>query len=179
MARKSKEVPEINAGSMADIAFLLLIFFLVTTTMDQDSGISRKLPAKPPVDDPTPPPPVKEKNIFVVLVNQSNDLLVEENPMNVEDLKEATIEFITNNDKKDNLSENPKKAVVSLRNHRLTSYDAYVAVQDQLTAAYNEVRNTIANQRFGKKFDELTKEQAKEVRKDYPMNISEAEPIKE
>ncbi|MGB1294132.1 MAG: ExbD/TolR family protein [Flavobacteriales bacterium] len=178
MARKSKEVPEINAGSMADIAFLLLIFFLVTTTMDQDSGISRKLPAKtdePPETDQV----VKEKNIFVVLVNQSNELLVEENSMKIDDLKEATVEFITNNGKKDNLSENPKKAVVSLRNHRLTNYDAYVAVQDQLTAAYNEVRNAISNQRFGKKFDELTKEQAKEVRKDYPMNISEAEPIKE
>lgn len=178
MARKSKEVPEINAGSMADIAFLLLIFFLVTTTMDQDSGISRKLPAKQ-IDEPIDPPPVKEKNIFVVLVNQSNDLLVEENPMKIDDLKDATVEFITNNGKKENLSDTPQKAVVSLRNHRLTNYDAYVAVQDQLTAAYNEVRNAIANQRFGKKFDELTIEQAKEVRKDYPMNISEAEPIKE
>lgn len=178
MARKSKEVPEINAGSMADIAFLLLIFFLVTTTMDQDSGISRKLPAKSeePLDNP---PPVKEKNIFVVLLNQNNQLLVEENPMEMDDLKEATIEFITNHGKKDNLSESPQKAVVSLRNHRLTSYDAYVSVQDQLTAAYNEVRNRIANQKFGKPFEDLSKEQSKEVRKEYPMNISEAEPIKE
>lgn len=178
MARKSKEVPEINAGSMADIAFLLLIFFLVTTTMDQDSGISRKLPAKSD-EQPIDPPPVKEKNIFVVLLNQNNQLLVEEQPMNVEDLKDATIEFITNNNKKDNLSESPQKAVVSLRNHRLTSYDSYVAVQDQLTAAYNEVRNAVASQKFGKPFDELDKEQSKEVRKEYPMNISEAEPIKE
>lgn len=178
MARKSKEVPEINAGSMADIAFLLLIFFLVTTTMDQDSGISRKLPAK--VEDlPENPPEVKQKNIFVVLVNQSNDLLVEENPMRMEDLKDATIEFITNNGKNPDLSDSPGVAVVSLRNHRLTNYDAYVAVQDQLTAAYNEVRNKIASQRFGKKFEELDKDQAKEVRKEYPMNISEAEPIKE
>ena len=178
MARKSKEVPEINAGSMADIAFLLLIFFLVTTTMDQDSGISRKLPAKSeePQDNP---PPVKEKNIFVVLLNQNNQLLVEEQPMEMDDLKEATIEFITNNGKKDNLSESPQKAVVSLRNHRLTSYDTYVSVQDQLTAAYNEVRNRVANQKFGKPFDDLDKEQTKEVRKEYPMNISEAEPIKE
>ncbi len=178
MARKSKEVPEINAGSMADIAFLLLIFFLVTTTMDQDSGISRKLPAKSDeiIKDP---PPVKEKNIFVVLLNQNNQLLVEEKLMNVDDLKNATIEFITNNGKKDNLSESPQKAVVSLRNHRLTTYDSYVAVQDQLTAAYNEVRNSIANQKFGKPYDELDKEQTKEVRKAYPMNISEAEPIKE
>ena len=178
MARKSKEVPEINAGSMADIAFLLLIFFLVTTTMDQDSGISRKLPAKN-TEEPIDPPPVKEKNIFVVLLNQNNQLLVEEQPMEIDNLKDATIEFITNNNKKDNLSESPQKAVVSLRNHRLTSYEAYVSVQDQLTAAYNEVRNNIANQRFGKPFEELTKEQSKEVRKDYPMNISEAEPIKE
>lgn len=178
MARKSKEVPEINAGSMADIAFLLLIFFLVTTTMDQDSGISRKLPAKPPIDMPEPPP-IHDRNIFIVLLNQNNQLLVEEQPMQVENLKDATIEFITNNGKKDNLSDKPEKAIVSLRNHRLTSYEAYVSVQDQLTAAYNEVRNTVSNQKFGKPYDELDKEQAKEVRKEYPMNISEAEPIKE
>lgn len=178
MARKSKEVPEINAGSMADIAFLLLIFFLVTTTMDQDSGISRKLPAKQE-ETPETPPPVHDRNIFIVLLNQNNQLLVEENPMEIDDLKEATIEFITNNGKKENLSDAPGKAIVSLRNHRLTSYDAYVSVQDQLTAAYNEVRNRVANQKFGKPFDDLDKEQSKEIRKEYPMNISEAEPIKE
>lgn len=178
MARKSKEVPEINAGSMADIAFLLLIFFLVTTTMDQDSGISRKLPPKQEEPDPNQPE-VNARNIFIVLLNQNNQLLVEERPMKMDDLKDATIEFITNNGKKSNLSDAPQKAIVSLRNHRLTSYETYVAVQDQLTAAYNEVRNGISNQRFGKPFEELTKEQAKEVRKDYPMNISEAEPIKD
>jgi biopolymer transport protein ExbD len=178
MARKSKEVPEINAGSMADIAFLLLIFFLVTTTMDQDSGISRKLPAK--VEDlPDDPPPIHDRNIFIVLLNQNNQLLVEEQPMQIDNLKDATIEFITNNGKKENLSDEPGKAIVSLRNHRLTSYEAYVSVQDQLTAAYNEVRNNVSNQKFGKPFEELNKEQSKEVRKEYPMNISEAEPIKE
>lgn len=178
MARKSKEVPEINAGSMADIAFLLLIFFLVTTTMDQDSGISRKLPAKVE-EEPVDPPVIHDRNIFIVLLNQNNQLLVEEKPMQVEDLKDATIDFITNNGKSDVLSDSPDKAIVSLRNHRLTSYDAYVSVQDQLTAAYNQVRNSISNQRFGKPFDDLTKEQIKEIRKDYPMNISEAEPIKD
>ncbi len=177
MARKSKEVPEINAGSMADIAFLLLIFFLVTTTMDQDSGISRKLPAKQD-EEPIDPPPVHDRNIFIVLLNQNNQLLVEEKPMDMDDLKDATIEFITNNGKNSTLSDEPGKAIVSLRNHRLTSYDTYVAVQDQLTAAYNQIRNSISNQRFGKPFEDLNRDQAKEIRKDYPMNISEAEPIK-
>lgn len=174
MARRA--APEINAGSMADIAFLLLIFFLVTTTMDVDKGIARKLP--PIIDDPTiKPPPIKERNVFVVLLNSNDYLFVEKDYMDIKDLRGEAKKFISNFGRLENYSENPKKAIISLQNDRGTSYEMFIAVQNELTAAYNELREEEAQKRFGKPFDELTEDQAKEVRDFYPLNISEAEPV--
>ena len=188
-----REISEINAGSMADIAFLLLIFFLVTTTMDIDTGISRKLPEK---QDPNITPPIlKEKNVFEVLVNRRNEILVEgENFMQIEDLREATIKFIDNGGGKDEngeectwcggardpeSSDHPKKAVISLQSDRGTSYGTYIAVQNELVAAYSDLRNIYANNKFGENFDDLSDEEQKVIKKDiYPQIISEAEPTK-
>lgn len=175
MARR--KTPEINAGSMADIAFLLLIFFLVTTTMNNDKGISRKLPPKSE-EEMIDPPPVKDRNIFVVLVNANNQLLVEEEFMDISMLKEATKNFVVNPNNAENLAERSDKAIVSLRNDRGTSYEMYVSVQDKLTQAYRELRDAEAQTQFGKNFEELSREDAKEIRKKIPMNISEAEPVK-
>ncbi len=165
MARR--ELQEINAGSMADIAFLLLIFFLVTTTMDTDSGIVRKLPPMPE-NDQVDDVQIKERNIFVVLVNRENQLLVEGEPMQMIDLREAAKEFIINpNDDVDLPAKEIKnfdligpmevtsKHVISLRSDRGTSYETYIAVQNELAAAYNELRNGLSMRKFGKKYDEL------------------------
>ena len=196
MARR--ETPEINAGSMADIAFLLLIFFLVTTTMDTDTGISRKLPEK---QDPDVIPPIlKEKNVFEVNVNRRNEILVEgEIYMQIGDLREATMKFIDNGggtaealskeelsvctwcegDKDPASSDHPKKAIISLQSDRGTSYATYIAVQNELVAAYSDLRNRYSNKKFGRSFDDLTGEQQKVIKKDiYPQIISEAEPTK-
>jgi len=191
MARR--ETPEINAGSMADIAFLLLIFFLVTTTMDIDTGISRKLPEK---QDPNIQPPIlKEKNVFEVLVNRRNEILVEgETFMQIDDLREAAIKFIDNGGGKDEngedctwcggardpiSSDHPKKAIISLQSDRGTSYGTYISVQNELVAAYTELRNIYANKKFGENFDDLSDEDQKVIKKDiYPQIISEAEPTK-
>ncbi|MGB0428410.1 MAG: ExbD/TolR family protein [Flavobacteriales bacterium] len=178
MARKKRDLPEINAGSMADIAFLLLIFFLVSTTMDSSYGINRKLPAKPEQLE-TNPPPIHDRNIFLISINANDELLVEEAPMNIEDLAESAKAFVMNKGQRANLSDAPTKAFVSLKNHRLTSYEMYVAVQDALTKAYKDARNEEANEMFGKEFDDLNKEDQKKVKKAIPMAISEAEPIKE
>jgi len=188
MARKSRELSEINAGSMADIAFLLLIFFLVTTTMDVDSGILRKLP--PPLDpNIPPPPPIKERNVFAVLVNMHDQLLVEGQVGSIETLKEKAKEFISNPYNKANLSERkdaynidligiyaPSKGVVSLQNDRGTSYNMYILVQNELVAAYRELRDDLAMQKFGRKYGGLNKTQIKAIRSAIPMMISEAEP---
>ncbi len=196
MARR--ETPEINAGSMADIAFLLLIFFLVTTTMDIDTGISRKLPEK---QDPNVVPPIlKEKNVFEVNVNRNDDILVEgDTYMQVKDLREAAMKFIDNGggtnadlqkdkltactwcegDKNPASSDHPKKAIISLQSDRGTSYAMYISVQNELVGAYTDLRNRYANKKFGKDFKKLKVAEQKEIQTNiYPQIISEAEPTK-
>ena len=186
MARRG--TPEVNASSMADIAFLLLVFFLVTTTMDVDSGLSRKLP--PPIEDNEEKKDIdiKERNVYVVLLNMNNALLVEGREMKIENLKEGAKEFIENPLNNENLPEKKNKdidffgnypvskGVISLQNDRGTSYKLYLQVQNELIAAYNELRNEKAMQKWGKKFDDLKKKQKKAIKKIYPQRISEAEP---
>jgi len=188
MARKKREVPEINAGSMADIAFLLLIFFLVTTTMDADKGINRMLPPWDP-DQQEEDNPIKEKNIFTVLINSNDLLLVENDYMELKDVRKGAVEFLLNNGdgtcgycqgglRDPESSDNPNKAVISLQNDRGTSYEMYIKVQNELVAAYEEVRNKLSIQRYGKPFSALTDEDAiKEIKDAFPQKISEAEPL--
>jgi biopolymer transport protein ExbD len=179
MARKKRGVPEINAGSMADIAFLLLIFFLVTTTMDVDTGIARKLPEMPPEEEPLePPPPIREKNIYTVLVNAFDQLLVEEEPMDISQLRAGAKRFLNNNGRDERSSDNPQKAIISLQNDRGTSYDMYISVQNELAAAYRELRDEEAQKQFGRNYSELVRTDKKAIRKMYPQKISEAEPKK-
>ncbi|MFW5886243.1 MAG: ExbD/TolR family protein [Bacteroidota bacterium] len=181
-----RQLPEINAGSMADIAFLLLIFFIVATTMEVDTGLLRRLP--PPVDKPEETPEIKERNVFVVLVNKNNDLLVEGERTHLSELKDKTIEFLLNPKNKDNLPEKKQmnveffgtvmvpQGVISLQNDRGTNYETYIKVQDALLAAGNEVRDRFSYEKFGKPFDELTSKQQKAITSRIPVMISEAEP---
>ncbi len=206
MARRA--TPEVNAGSMADIAFLLLIFFLVTTTIEKDKGIARQLPPKQ--DENVPPPPLKQKNIFIVSVNQNDQLLVEEELMELKDLKKAAIEFLDNGGapsgspeycnyckgKRDpSSSDNPDKAVISVQNDRLTSYRMYIAVQNELVGAYNDLRNRESVRLFGPNFVytdiknainegkyqgniETAQDKLEQVQNLFPLKLSEAEPKK-
>lgn len=191
MAKGKRDVPEINAGSMADIAFLLLVFFLVTTTMDSDWGLSRKLP--PPLDPNQPePPPIKDRNVFQVLANANDQLLVEGELLDITELRAAAKEFIQNPLNKEDLPGKKEmnieffgpmmisKQVISLQNDRGTSYDLYIQVQNELAAAYNELRNELAQDKFGVTYDALIEkgdeDRVKAIRKVYPQRISEAEP---
>ena len=176
MASSRRGLPEINAGSMADIAFLLLIFFLVTTTMDVDTGIARKLPPMPEEELQEEDPQIHAKNIYVVLINTNNQLLVEGELMDISQLRDGAKEFIDNNGRDANSSENPEKAIISLQNDRGTKYMTYIRVQNELAAAYNELRNKAALNKFGERYVNLNKTQQKEIRKMYPQKISEAEP---
>lgn len=175
MPKKSRAIPEINAGSMADIAFLLLIFFIVATTMDVDSGIITKLPPMPDKEQKDDSQ-IKRRNVFTVLVNAKDQILIQDEWADVSKLRESAKKFIINNGVDPNLSENPDKAVVSLQNDRGTSYNMYIQVQNELKAAYNELRDDASSNKFGKKFKDLNNEQQKEIQKMYPMKISEAEP---
>ena len=167
---------EINAGSMADIAFLLLIFFLVTTVIAEDKGVLVKLP--PWSDEPPPNLTINTRNVYSVLVNAQNQLLVRKEPMDIGKLKENTKEFILNPNKREDLSEDPTKALVSLKNDRGTKYKTYLEVYNELKAAYNEIWEEQAMKRFGSKYEDLNKTQREEISKLYPLVISEAEPTK-
>lgn len=204
MARRA--TPEVNAGSMADIAFLLLIFFLVTTTIEKDKGIARQLPPIEPLTEK--PPVIKQKNLFIVNVNKSDQLLVEDNLMDLKDLRQAAIDFLDNGGapkggteycahckgkRSPESSDNPDKAVISVQNDRLTSYRMYIAVQNELVAAYNFLRDRESQRLYGWKFTEVKKAidegsyngneeaaQAKleNIQKLFPLKLSEAEPKK-
>jgi biopolymer transport protein ExbD len=186
MAKKG--LPKLNTTSMADISFLMLTFFLLTSSINTDQGIQRRLP--PPLRGDEKPPPVNERNVMMILVNMYDQLLVNGTPMaNVNDLKERTKEFISNprgdihmSDKKSEYieelgrKESISKGVVSLKSDRGTSYKRYIEVQNQLAAAFNELRDEYSRIHFGRNFDNLTELQKKGVQNVIPISISEAEP---
>jgi biopolymer transport protein ExbD len=185
----SKKMPEVPAASLADIAFMLLIFFLVTTTMDVDSGLERRLPqwVEEKLDEEVD---VKERNVFVVLVNRNNDLLVENEWTNIGELREKAKEFMANPADDASLPEKePKeipffgevmvtKGVISLSNDLDTKYGTYIAVQNELVAAINELRDELAKSKFQKSYNDLEKDQQDAIRDIFPSRISEAEPKK-
>jgi biopolymer transport protein ExbD len=174
--KKNRATPEVNAGSMADIAFLLLIFFLVTTTIDTDKGISIRLPPMPEEQLEDNNVKLKERNVLKILVNSSDQLLVDGKLITIKELKKTTKNFIDNPADDPTLAETPQKAVVSLKNDRGTSYNTYIQVHNELKAAYNELREAKAQAEYGKSLDKLTKEQGDEIRDYYRQVISEAEP---
>ncbi|OAV44131.1 biopolymer transporter ExbD [Lewinella sp. 4G2] len=166
---------EINAGSMADIAFLLLIFFLVTTTIAEDKGILVKLP--PWSDEEPDIQQLKERNVFSVLVNAQNDLLVRDEPMKLGLLREAAKEFIRNPSKLANMSESPDRAIISLKNDRGTEYTTYLAVYNELKGAYDELWDEESQKRYGKPYsDDMPFAERKAIKTEIPMVLSEAEP---
>jgi biopolymer transport protein ExbD len=193
----TRKPPEINAGSMADIAFLLLIFFLVTTTMDVDTGIPRKLP--PPLDNSVEPPEVKKRNVFAVLINSADQILVNGEIGDIRTLRRKTKEFLTpvysGDPANPHVEGHPMVlleeiegigefwkcvGVVSMQNDRGTSYKTYINVQNELAAAVSELRDEISKQYFGVDFKTLLdedEEKAKAIQKAVPMSISEAEPV--
>lgn len=190
--------PEVNAGSMADIAFLLLIFFLVTTTIETDSGLDRMLP---PMEPPDTDVVIKQKNIFTVNINKNGQLLVEEQLMDLKNLRQAAIDFLDNGGdgtcnyckgvKDASSSDNPTKAIISLKNDRETKYATYITVQNELVGAYNDLRNREAQRLYGRNFTEMEseflnpetpssvrdelKDKVKRIQDLFPQKLSEAE----
>jgi len=166
---------EVNASSMADIAFLLLVFFLVTTTMNPDTGITVKLP--PWTEDDAEEVKLNKRNVFAVLVNANNDLLVRGEPEDVGSLRERAKEFIANPNHREDLAEMPTKAIISLKNDRGTKYETYIAVYNELKAAYRELWDEESQRLYGEPYSEdMTTAQKKKIRSKYPFVLSEAEP---
>ncbi len=196
MAIDKRKTPDINAGSQADIAFLLLIFFLVATTMNTDTGIARMLPPMPPEDQQQEEVKVKERNLFLVFINGRGDIMAgasgKQEPIDLSQLKERAKEFIVNPmddpnlperiDKEIELTDGSKwvypvsEGVISLQTTRDTNYQSYIMVQNELTRAFNEVRDEVAIRKFGAKFADLPEDQRNAISKAVPLKISEAEP---
>jgi biopolymer transport protein ExbD len=179
MGSRRRDIPEINAGSMADIAFLLLVFFLVTTTMDIPTGLQVALP--PISEEPPEDSKQKKREVLEVLVNSADQLLVEGGVLTIDKLRQKTIDHLTNEGRNPTLSTTSTKAIVSLKNDRGTSYDMYVQVYNELTAAYNQVRDDYSMQEYGVIYSKLDptrdEDKIKAVKKKYPKKLSEAEPV--
>ena len=204
MAKKKRKVPGLNGSSLADISFILLIFFLITTSMDTDTGLVRRLPPPPDPNQQEDDVKVKGRNVMVVAVNMNNQISfyygdeskrVFQGDVKVEELREVAKEFIANPDNKANMPEfhpaDPplpilgaypvtKNHIISVQTDRSTKYEVYFQIQNELMAAYNELRDEFAMSKFGKHYRHLDPEsdEALAVRGVYPLKISEAEPKK-
>ena len=202
MAKKKRKVPGLNGSSLADISFILLIFFLITTSMDTDTGLVRRLPPPPDKNQQEEDVKVKGRNVLVVSVNMNNEIMyyygdeskrVTVTDVKPEDLREIAKEFIANPENKANMPEfhpaDPplpllgaypvtKNHIISVQTDRSTRYDVYFQIQNELMAAYNELRNELSREKFGKYFRDLNEDERLAVTGVYPMKISEAEPKK-
>lgn len=187
---KKRKVPAMNATSSADIAFMLLIFFLITTSMDTDKGLARRLPPPVPKDQKKNEEiDVKKRNMLVVLINSSNQISCGGEYTDIKQLKDKVKDFIENPYNDEHKPEKvevdvpfygkrmvTKNHVISLQNDRGTEYQSYISVQNELAKAYNELRDDVSKEKFGKAFADLNEEQQKAVQMIYPQKISEAEP---
>lgn len=197
MARKKRKTPGINGSSSADIAFMLLIFFLITTSMDTDMGLTRRLPPLSPNKEKQPDVEINDRNIMRILVNKNDEIILLKKgvtgsqdqiiPVKLSDLRRITKEFIANPTNRADLPEKEKREVVglgtmelvtssyaiSIKNQIETSYQMYISVQNELIAAYNEVWDEFAQKYFHKPYKELTPSKQKAVLEAYPLHISE------
>ncbi|SHF40523.1 Biopolymer transport protein ExbD [Fodinibius roseus] len=173
---RKREEPEVGGAGMADIAFLLLIFFLLVTTIDIDTGIGLQLPPAPEEDQE--PPPIKERNLLNILVNAEGMILIDDEPTQVGEVKQIIKDFVTNRGEDPNLSDSPDKAIVSIKTARQTPYRTYINMLDEVMGAYNELRDQASQSEFGVPYSQLEDEsdQQQAVRDIYPKKISIAEP---
>ena len=191
-----RKVPEVNSSSQADIAFSLLIFFLVATTMNTDTGLTRMLPPMPPENQKQEDIKVKERNLFLVLISGNGAIMAgtptDQQIISLNELTDRAKEFVLNPmgsedlpEMKDEEIEMPdgskwvypvSQGVISLQTTRDTGYQSYIQVQNELTRAFNEIRDDVAQQKFGSKFADLNEAQRGVITKAVPLKISEAEP---
>lgn len=191
-----RKVPEVNSSSQADIAFSLLIFFLVATTMNTDTGLTRMLPPMPPENQKQEDIKVKERNLFLVLISGNGAIMAgtptDQQIITLNELTDKAKEFILNPMDSEDLPEMKEEeiempdgskwvypvsqGVISLQTTRDTGYQSYIQVQNELTRAFNEIRDDVSERKFGSKFGDLSEEQRGVITKAVPLKISEAEP---
>ena len=186
--RKKREIPQVNTSASADIAFLLLVFFLITSSMGAENGIFRRLSPKSSENVSKEKKEIQKRDLLVIRIDSDNRLYYNDIPLDVSDLKEIASDFISNPQDNDSLPEKQEKEiallgkmsvtsnhVISLQISRDANYDTYISVQNELSAAYNYLRNELSLRRFGKVFAALATEQQLSVREVYPQRITESE----
>lgn len=204
MPKSERKVPALNASSMADVSFLLLCYFLMVSSMDVDSGLARRLPPPPQNEQEQSSVDVQRRNLLVVLVNSRNEILVQDQQGTVMyadeselqggsgnlAMKDVVKEFVLNTSNSPDLPQLIEEDfgppigtvpvtsnhVISIQNDATTRYSAYIAVQNEVVRAYNELRNEGARRYFGTSYEELTADQKGQIDDLYPQRISEAEP---
>lgn len=163
--KRRHEVPQLNTTSTADISFMLLTFFLMTTSMDSDKGLPRQLPPMPD-EKQEQAQEVKKKDVMNVYLHEDNSLTVDEQPVKIAALKAKVETFVAHS----------KDHIISIQADRKANYETYFAMQNEIMLAYSDLRNSYSKKKYGKRFSELTPEQSEVVKAQYPQRISEAEP---
>jgi len=171
--RKKRTSPALNAGSMADIAFLLLIFFLVVTTIAEDKGIPVILPEY----YEGPPGPMPDRNVLALLINAENEILIEAEPAKIEDVKKTVIDFVLNESQTIDKPRTPTDAVISIQNDEKTSYEVYVQIYGAIHEAYLFMRSDMARSNFALEYDQVSISQKNQILKALPLKLSEADPF--
>jgi biopolymer transport protein ExbD len=176
LGKRERQKAEIPGSSLADIAFLLLIFFLLVTHINVDTGIGLVLPPKPKKNQP--PPKIKDRNLLKILVNSKGQVLVNDNETPVSDVEKKVRKFVNNKGKDPNLSESPKDAVVSIKTQSNATYNTYIDMFDRVVGAYKQLRDNASQKRYGEKYSKLENgsSQQKKIQNLYPKQISIAKP---
>lgn len=179
LKKRERVVAEVPQAGMADIAFLLLIFFLVVTTIDVDTGIGMQLP--PPPDPDQEPPPIRERNLMNILVNAQGLILINEERASIQDVRRLVMDFVDNQNRAQdpNLAESPRQAIVSIKTDRQTPYEIYIGMLDEVIGAYRQLRDDATMREFGIPYRVYSNRVSREdnvIREMYPQNISLAEP---
>lgn len=163
--RRFEQIPELNTSSTADISFMLLIFFLVTSSMDTDKGLLRQLP--PPPQEQQPPTDVRKDHVLQVTLDDNDQLAVDGTLLTTQQLKEQIMAFV---------AADRTAHVISIQTDRATTYEAYFRMQNAIVGAYNQLREKYSLEHYGKGYGELVEEQRDDVNQYYPQRISESKP---
>lgn len=182
-ARKRRRVPGINTASIADISFTLLILFLVVTSMDDDNGMSRMLP---PMATEQQPAAVTQRNVLRIVVSPANVITINDDSLTIADVRKKVVEFVDNPHNDPNLPEKVQRDIYPLGKCRITEnhvvqieadrksdYNTYFSIQHEIVAAYAQLRDSLAQQRFQKPYAQCSEEQRTAIRKYYPQKVSE------
>lgn len=175
LKKRQRDDVEIEGSSMADIAFLLLVFFLVVTTIDVDTGIGLVLP---PIPEDIEPPPIRERNMLRILVNAQGMVLLDDEPVSISEVQQRVMDFVANPANDPDLSESPEDAIVSIKTDRQTPYNVYIDMIDEVMGAYNTLRNQASMEQYGVPYSSLEEDsvQQEQIRELFPKQISIAEP---